>query len=344
MPVASDQSRCGSGTLILTASGGTTYRWYQNATGGAILFTGSSFTTPILTATDSFYVANFDGTNESLRTKVRAFVHAIPNAPVAQDVSRCGPGTVTLSATGGPSLRWFAAASGGGALFTGASFTTPSLNTNTTYYVEAFNTNCNSARIPVQAIIDALPAVPVSQNESRCGSGSLTFTANAANPVEWFAAPTGGSPINTGASFTTPILNNNTSYYIAANNGTCSSARIQVDAIIEPVPAAPPVADEGNCGPGTVTFNISGSLIYEWYDVSSGGVSLHTGSSFTTPQLTTTTTYYVQAIDGNCISPRTAVDALILSALPDPVANDVNRCGDGTLILTATAPGADGYN
>ncbi|HEX6914216.1 MAG TPA: right-handed parallel beta-helix repeat-containing protein, partial [Chitinophagaceae bacterium] len=53
--------------------------------------------------------------------------------------SRCGTGTVTLAATGsaGTTLEWFAAASGGTALGTGTSFTTPSISSTTTYYVAA---------------------------------------------------------------------------------------------------------------------------------------------------------------------------------------------------------------
>ena len=53
--------------------------------------------------------------------------------------SRCGTGTVALSATAtaGASINWFSALTGGTSLFTGASFTTPSISSNTTYYAEA---------------------------------------------------------------------------------------------------------------------------------------------------------------------------------------------------------------
>ncbi len=59
---------------------------------------------------------------------------------------RCGTGTVTLGATSlaGTTPVWYAAASGGTALATGNSFTTPSISTTTTYYVSA-GTNASSA-------------------------------------------------------------------------------------------------------------------------------------------------------------------------------------------------------
>ena len=74
------------------------------------------------------------------RTAVTATVTSAPAAPTAPvDGSRCGPGTVNLSATvpAGQTIEWFSAATGGTAVGTGATFTTPSISTTTTYYAEA---------------------------------------------------------------------------------------------------------------------------------------------------------------------------------------------------------------
>lgn len=53
--------------------------------------------------------------------------------------TRCGSGSVQLAATSAPGavLKWYAAASGGTALATGDTFTTPVIDSTTTYYVEA---------------------------------------------------------------------------------------------------------------------------------------------------------------------------------------------------------------
>jgi hypothetical protein len=52
---------------------------------------------------------------------------------------RCGVGTASLSAAGssGTTIKWYANPSGGTSLGTGTTFTTPSINTNTTYYAGA---------------------------------------------------------------------------------------------------------------------------------------------------------------------------------------------------------------
>jgi len=73
-------SRCGTGTVTLTASGASTgqdYKWYSQATGGVPLQTGgSSFVTPPVSASTDYYVSLYNTTTgcETGRTKVTAIV------------------------------------------------------------------------------------------------------------------------------------------------------------------------------------------------------------------------------------------------------------------------------
>ena len=46
---------CGS-TVNLTATGGTTFNWYDSATSGTLLFTGANYS-PVVTATTTYHVA-----------------------------------------------------------------------------------------------------------------------------------------------------------------------------------------------------------------------------------------------------------------------------------------------
>ncbi|MCR5861004.1 PKD domain-containing protein [Flavobacterium sp. J372] len=57
-------SVCSGGTVTLTVnySGPGIIRWYDAPTGGALLFTGTSFITPALTATETFYAELTEGT------------------------------------------------------------------------------------------------------------------------------------------------------------------------------------------------------------------------------------------------------------------------------------------
>jgi len=58
-PTAPDVARCGSGTVMLTASGGSfsSYFWFDDMVGGNLLSMTSSCTTPSLTTTRPYYVA-----------------------------------------------------------------------------------------------------------------------------------------------------------------------------------------------------------------------------------------------------------------------------------------------
>lgn len=153
---------CDSGSFTLTATStpGTTISWYDVPTGGTPLKSGTSFTTPTLNATTIYYA---DPGCESKRKPVTATVNITPNMPVAAEstVSRCGEGTVNLQASSNIGvINWYAASTGGPSLFTGNSFSTPSISANTTYYAEASNNDCvNSNRIPVNVVIYSLPVV-----------------------------------------------------------------------------------------------------------------------------------------------------------------------------------------
>jgi hypothetical protein len=66
-------------------------------------------------------------------------------------------------------------------------------------------------------------------------------------------------------------------------------------------------------GAGTVLLGATASGgTLTWYDVATGGTALGTGTSFTTPVIATTTTFYVSAVNGICAStPRTPVIATV---------------------------------
>ncbi len=79
-----------------------------------------------------------NGFGNSTETKSSFITINMPAAPVAGSVSAVCPGeAMTLTASGADSLRWYSAATGGTALATGTSYTTPNLSGTATYYVES---------------------------------------------------------------------------------------------------------------------------------------------------------------------------------------------------------------
>ncbi|WP_161888758.1 lectin-like domain-containing protein [Pontibacter russatus] len=84
-----------------------------------------------------------------------------PAPPIVPDVERCGPGTITLKATGGneSEYRWYTAASGAPPLedATGSRYITPELTATATYYVSVVRDGCESSRVPVRAVVETVP-------------------------------------------------------------------------------------------------------------------------------------------------------------------------------------------
>ena len=326
-------SRCDSGTVTLqaTASIGT-ISWYATSSGGTALGTGTSFTTPSLSTSTTYYVESATATCNSTRTAVTATVNATPSITSTTPSSVCDSGTVTLQATASAgTISWFANATGGTALGTGTSFTTPSISTTTTYYVEVSNNGCTSSRTAVTATVNATPSITATTPASRCGSGTVTLQATAsAGTIQWFAASTGGTALFTGANYTTSSLGTTTSYYVQVSQNGCTSSRTEVIATINEVPTITGTTPASRCESGTVTLQATASIgTISWYAAASGGSALGTGTSFTTPVLSTSTTYYVESTNATCNSTRIAVTASVTNtSAPTGNANQTYCAGE----------------
>ncbi|MCF6182937.1 T9SS type B sorting domain-containing protein [Lutibacter sp.] len=148
---------CGAGSVILnaTASAGDVL-WFDSLTSSTPIFTGTSFSTPILTSTKTYYVlASVGGCLQGERKPVIATINTIPTITSTTDDTICDAGTATLKATASEGIvTWYETLIGGTSISTGESFETPFISENKTYYVEAVSNSCSSSsRIPIQAIV-----------------------------------------------------------------------------------------------------------------------------------------------------------------------------------------------
>jgi gliding motility-associated-like protein len=169
------------------------------------------------------------------------------------------------------------------------------------------------------ATINSIPAAPGATGNAACGSSAITLNASGglAGQYRWYTVSAGGTPIagEIADSYTTPLLNSTTPYYVSLNDGICESGRIMAEAIINPIPSPPVTTGASNCEPGALILAAAGAADgeYVWYDVPSGGTSFpgEVNSTYTTPVLNSTTTYYAAINNGFCESSRQAVTATI---------------------------------
>ncbi|NBY40180.1 MAG: T9SS C-terminal target domain-containing protein, partial [Flavobacteriia bacterium] len=180
---------CGTGTATLqAATAAGTINWYAALTGGASLGTGTSYTTPSIAATTTYYadVTN-NGCTSSPRTAVVATVNAIPTITSTTGASICVSGTGTLQAgTAAGTINWYAALTGGASLGTGTSYTTPSIATTTTYYADVTNNGCTSSpRTSIVATV--IPSSTASSSQTVCPGllpSAITLT-NYGGTLQW---------------------------------------------------------------------------------------------------------------------------------------------------------------
>lgn len=274
-----------------------------------------------------------------------------PEGPQTVDVLKCSPGTFDLSASGEGTLNWYDAPNGGNLVHTGSTFTTPSLSTTTSYYVEDV-TNPGSVHVgPVDnsfggggnfdgdqhLVFDCFSEftlVSVDVVASGAGNRTIELRDNTGTILQSLTTniPNGASTVT--LNFDIPVGNNlqlgtaiqsqpnlyrnnsgpsfpytepgvvsiksssaGTDYYYffydwVIQEPSCISKRTMVTAELV---AAPTGTDASRCGTGTVDISANGASYYVWYDAATNGNQLDTGSTFTTPSISTTTTYYVSA-------------------------------------------------
>jgi len=330
---------CQGGSVVLTANGAASYQWSTGSTAASITVTaGGSYA---VTGTSSAGCSATSATTE-------VTVTPLPTFPTATPANRCGPGSVTLSASGAPaggSYVWYTQQQGGTPIAgaTGASYTTPSLSATTPYFVSVRTSGgCESPRSEVVATINAVPTVSITTTTPTtfCAGGSVVLTATGASSYQW----------STGATTPTITVTAGGSYTVTGTSAEgCPATSAATTVTVNPLPTAPSTTPAAICGPGNVVLTASGTPTggtYAWYTTATGGTAISgaTTASYTTPSIATTTTYYVSALSASgCESPRTAVTATIntVPTVSITTTTPTTFCSGGSVVLTAT--GAASY-
>ncbi len=160
--------------------------------------------------------------------------------------------------------------------------------------VEPENLTVNSVGINAATIgFDAPTTVP--------SQGYQYFLSTSDVPPTTATTPSGSVPFGS-TSISLSGLTSSTSYFLWIR-GNCGGADVSIwtPVFAFSTDCNPPVfttlTPANRCGNGTVNLVAvpNGGSITQWYDAPVGGNLLFTGSTFTTPALTSTTTYYAQA-------------------------------------------------
>jgi hypothetical protein len=330
---------CGSASLTLeaTATSGI-IKWFDAPFGNEI-GTGNTFQTPMLNDYTPYYVQAFEGLCASQVEQVDAFIDQVPSLISFDSDTLCVNGTSNLEAISDfGNIDWFETLSGGTSLAIGNFYTTQNLSATTTYYLELSNGSCVATRIPVEVVVDQMPTVISSSNDTICDSGvSNLEVMSDFGTVFWFDAQIAGNELAQGNNFVTPNISSSTAYFYELRNGTCSTSRSQIFATVFSTPTVTNILDAEKCGEGSLDLSATASMgNLVWYDAATGGNVVNFGNNFSTPNLSITQIYYLKAINGPCQSSTEEIIATIKEQVVITANSATSFCVGEQVVLSSS--------
>ncbi|WP_431293912.1 beta strand repeat-containing protein [Pedobacter sp. P26] len=288
-------------TLTAIADAGNTIAWFDAPSAGTQVGTGTSFTTPALTATKTYYIETTSSNGCKSASRV----------PVTVTVINGGGATACNAAnsqnTGINGICLLCAINGAG--------NSTDANTN------------NFTRISLAVGVTATGYQQLIFPSSGVATDSIRLD---------LALPTGLADVGLLNNVTVTVLNGNTVVRTVQLNGALLSLqllsgnrfaatvlaggvydRVQVSfgalvsaltsldiygaRVVYPNPTFI-AGTQSICSGSTATLSATanGGTTLAWFDAPTGGNQVGTGANFTTPALTTNTTYYVQVTKGTC--------------------------------------------
>ncbi|HQV78550.1 MAG TPA: T9SS type B sorting domain-containing protein [Chitinophagales bacterium] len=188
----------------------------------------------------------------------------------------------------------------------------------------------------------AAPTASVSMANG-CTNSVATITVTSApsvpgNMFAWYDDASIMTPIAYGGVFNSPPLTANTTYWVAEINQAsgCAGFATQVDVSPNPTGTVTPPTANGT----EICYNTSASLVASasgatltWYTDAALTNAVQVGAEYTTPLLTTSTSYWVTATVNGCESAATQVDVDVRDELPTPDVATTLACFDDAGIL-----------
>ncbi len=289
-PVVQNYTLCiGDPMPTITITGAGTVNWY-NSPNGIPISTGSNFipniSNPSLANSPyHFYASINNGGCESEKTEfLISFTQ--PEPPITtSDVVCLNDNSATMTASGLGVLNWYNQLIGGDLVVSGNSYS-PNIAALGVgihnYYVESVVGNCKSTRTLVSLTVESPPTIN-GQSISYCeGEIADPIILNTSYQINWYSALVGGSPLQSGLSFTPNISGlqggQSISYFIEPSLNGCVGPRAEIVLMIKTPATINPTVVDASCGDTNgqvqnVLSSASGSILsLNW--LNNGGQSV----------------------------------------------------------------------
>jgi putative cofactor-binding repeat protein len=340
-PVTTNDTICGLDTAFLSATAAGSIRWYNQPIGGLQLATGSTYS-PILSATDTFYVTNATGTPPTTVTTTFAAgngssgnvfrISAINTITITGFDGHMTSGTANWEIWGRP---------GDYTLIPGSTAS------------NAGWTLLGSASGVVAAGLGVPTPLPITLNVTIPGGTDYSFVVTTTGPTVNY---TNGTLLNA------PFVSNSDLIFIQGHGGAyfnysfsprvfngrihyssgCESARVPAIVVVNPPPAISASSSNTICGSGSTTLTVaSPNSNYNFTWSPSTALSATTGDTVVaTPG--NTINYVVSAIDPatQCATTDTIQAIVAPAVVGTATVSDDTICGNTQVQLDINYPPA----
>ena len=304
--VSGNTTVCPGDSVTLTATGASSYVWSNGSTGNSITF--------VPTSTTTISVQGFTNGCSSDTINTTISINSTPMVSISGDLEICEGDSTTLFASGAQTYIWSNGATGNSI--------TIAPNTTTPISVQGFIAGCGSNMVSETIVVNPLPTISISGNQTICEGEVVTLTASGADTYLWFNGDTNAS-ITLSPDSTMLVL-------VQGFSNGCSSNIISELIVVNPVPVISVSGNTTVCPGDSVTLTATGASSYVWSDGS-------TGNSITLVP-TSATTVAVQGFTNGCSSDTVNTTISINSTPMVSISGDLEICeGDSTTLFASGA-------
>jgi len=289
---------CQEDTVILVASGGSSYQWSTGSVSSTLfVYTPGNYTVtvsgPCGTDVESFYV------------------HQIitPNPVVTSNSPVCEGSTLNLSATGGTSYFW-TGPNGFTSALPNPSIDSVTVNASGDYNVAVSTNGCGiiNKSVHVSVLISSAAITSIGPDTLFCAEDTVVLVASGGSSYHWST----GSVSNTLFVYTP-------GNYTVTISGPCGADIISVHVHQNTMPEPVIFDNSPVCPGGTIHLSVSGGPIYLWSGPN-GFTSTASNPSITNADTSASGIYSVIVTDENgCIA--TAQKTIVVGDTEPPVFN-----------------------
>lgn len=351
-PTAIVNAVCIGGVATFTAMTppGSSFGWYNAASSGTLLATGSTYSISNVLVTNTVYLqsTNSSGCTSTL-TPVVVTPTAIP-APAVIPATACNTGLINVGinpVTGVINYNWYSDASGttlvqsGSSLNYGQNIATP--GGSFTVYVQSTIPGCApSALVPVTASVSTTPilvSANITPNDTVCVNTPVTIALNPSGGSGTFTYT--WSPLSSNSGTITPNVSGSTSYNVFVESNGCIK-QFYFPILVKPYPKDT-IAPAANitCTNSAVildgSHSASGpSYSYSW-TTTNGNITTSTTANTVSVNSGGTYSLSITDLSTGCISTQTmVVNVTTIPPVVQVATPAIISCATNTIALNGT--------